>query len=258
MITAGFDIGTRVIKACIVDDGKIAGWSKSTLDDRIDKVINKTYVSALDQAGVKKSKVGKVLATGYCSEMLHGKIRPVSEALCISRAAYFFNNKIKTVIDIGGLSINIITMDDNGHLKDTISNDRCAAGSGKFLEMASEATEISMSSISSSVMISGRPCSIKSNCAVFAESEIISRINAGHSGNDIIASVLYSIASRAVTLLERISAPDDMALIGGVSKIGVLRSILEELTARKIAELPADPQIISAFGAALIAQGKTI
>jgi predicted CoA-substrate-specific enzyme activase len=258
MITAGFDIGTRVIKACVVDNWKIAGWSKSTLDDRIDKVIKKTYVSALDKAGVKKSRVEKALATGYCSEMLKGKIQPVTEALCIARAAHFFDNKIRTVIDIGGLSINIITIDDNGHLQDTISNDRCAAGSGKFLEMVSEATEISMSSISSSVMTSGRPCSIKSNCAVFAESEVISRINAGHNGNDIIASVLYSIASRAVTLLEKISAPDDMALIGGVSKIGVLRSILEELVARKITALPADPQIISAFGAALIAQGKII
>ena len=258
MITAGFDIGTRVIKACIVDNGRIAGLSKSTLEDRIDRVIKKTYTSALDKAGVKKGRVEKVLATGYCSEMLNGKIQSVSEALCISRAAHFLDKKIRTVIDIGGLSINIITIDDNGHLKDTISNDRCAAGSGKFLEMVSEATEISMSSISSSVITSGRPCSIKSNCAVFAESEVISRINAGHNGNDIIASVLYSIASRAVTLLEKISAPDEMALIGGVSKIGVLRSILEGLVAKKITALPADPQIISAFGAALIAQGKII
>ncbi len=258
MITAGFDIGTRIIKACIVDNGTIAGWSKSTLDDRIDKVIHKTYVSALDKAGVRKSKVKKVLATGYCSEMLNGKIRPVSEALCISRAAHFFDKKIRTVIDIGGLSINIITIDNNGHVRDTLSNDRCAAGSGKFLEMVSEATEIPMDSISSSVTASGRPCNIKSNCAVFAESEVISRINSGHSANDIIASVLYSIASRAVILLGKISAPDDMVLIGGVSKIGVLLSILEELAARKIAELPTDPQIISAFGAALIAQEKTI
>ncbi|KQC10144.1 MAG: hypothetical protein APR62_02110 [Smithella sp. SDB] len=258
MITAGFDIGTRVIKACIVDHGKIAGWSKSTLEDRIDKVIKKTYVSALDKAGVKKGKVEKALATGYCSEMLKGKIQPVTEALCIARATHFLDSKIRTVIDIGGLSINITTLNDKGHLQETISNDRCAAGSGKFLEMVSEATEISMSSISSSVNISGKPCNIKSNCAVFAESEVISRINAGHSSNAIIASVLYSIASRAVTLLEKISAPDDMALIGGVSKIGVLRLILEELVARKITELPADPQIISAFGAALLAQGKMI
>lgn len=256
MITAGFDIGTRVIKACIVDNGKIVGWSKSTLDDRIDKVIKKTFTSALDKAGVKQGKVEKALATGYCSEMLKGKIQPVTEPLCIARAAHFFDNKIRTVIDIGGLSINITTLDDKGHLKETISNDRCAAGSGKFLEMVSEATEIPMDSISSSVMKSGKPCNIKSNCAVFAESEVISRINAGHSVNDIIASVLYSIASRTVTLLEKISAPDDMVLIGGVSKIGVVRSILEELVVRKIAELPADPQIISAFGAALIAQGK--
>jgi predicted CoA-substrate-specific enzyme activase len=190
--------------------------------------------------------------------MLKGKIQPVSEALCISKAAYFFDDKIRTVIDIGGLSINIVTIDDNGHLKDTISNYRCAAGSGKFLEMVSKATEISLSSISLSVVTSERPCSIKSNCAVFAESEVISRINSGDDGNAIVASVLYSIASRTVTLLEKISAPDDIALIGGVSKIGVLRLILENLAARNIAELPADPQIISAFGAALIAQGKMI
>jgi len=258
MITAGFDIGTRVIKACVVDYERIIGWSKSTLDDRIDKVIKKTYASALDKASIKKGRVEKILATGYCSEMLRGKIQPVTEGLCIARAAHFFDSKIRTVIDIGGLSINIITLDDKGNVKETVSNDRCAAGSGKFLEMVSEATEIPMSSISSSVMTSGRPCSIKSNCAVFAESEVISRINAGHNVNDIIASVLYSIASRAVTLLEKINAPDDMALIGGVSKIVVLKSILEELITRKVTELPADSQIISAFGAALIAQGKMI
>lgn len=258
MITAGLDIGTRVVKACIVDNGSMVGWSKSELNDRMDKVIKKAYGSALDKAGIRKGKVEKVLTTGYCSEMLNGKIQPVSEALCISKAAHFFDDTIRTVIDIGGLSINIITIDDNGHLKDTISNYRCAAGSGKFLEMVSKATEISFSSISLSVVTAERPCSIKSNCAVFAESEVISRINAGHDGNDIIASVLYSIASRAVTLLEKISAPDDIALIGGVSKIGVLRLILENLVARNITELPADPQMMSALGAALIAQGKMI
>ena len=164
------------------------------------------------------------------------------------------NNKIRTVIDIGGLFINIVTNDENGRLVDALSNDQCAAGSGKFLEMTSEATEIPLSAISSNFLTSRKPYTIKSSCAIFAESEMISRINEGHDGNDIMASVVYSIASRAVTLLEKINAPDDVTLIGGVSKIGGLELILQELSSRKISALPADPQIISALGAALLAQ----
>jgi predicted CoA-substrate-specific enzyme activase len=256
MISAGFDIGTRVIKVCVVEDGRTAGCAKTALDGSIDIVIKKTYESALENAGVKESKIKKVLATGYGSEMLKGKIQPVPEALCVSRAAHFLNNKIRTVIDVGGLFINIVTNDENGRLADVLANDKCAAGSGKFLEMISEATEIPLSSVSSSFSTSRKPYIIKNNCAVFAESEVVSMINEGHDSNDIIASVVYSIASKAVTLLEKMNAPDDIALIGGVSQIGVLGPIIEELSSRKISALPADPQIISALGAALLAQEK--
>jgi predicted CoA-substrate-specific enzyme activase len=256
MITAGFDIGTRVVKVCVVEDGRIAGWAKDVLDDRIETVIKRTYKSALGNAGIRKRAIKKILATGYCSEMLSGKIQHVSEALCVSRAAGFLNNKLRTVIDIGGLFINIVINGENGRLVDAISNDKCAAGSGKFLEIVSEATEVPLDSVSGSVLKSRKPYVIKSNCAVFAKSEVISRINEGHDSNDIIASVVYSIASRAVTMLEKINAPDEITLIGGVSRIGAMGLIIEELSSRKITPLTADPQIISALGAALIAQGK--
>jgi predicted CoA-substrate-specific enzyme activase len=258
MITAGFDIGTRVIKVCIVDDTEILGFAKSEIETDVEKIIETIYENTLRNIGLKRRDIKKIIATGYCSELVKDAAYTISEFPCIARAAYHLDNNIRTVIDIGNLFVCVATINDNGFFDDSISNEKCATGSGGFLEMASEAIEIPFESITESALQSkaGKSYIITSSCAVFAESEIISQVNNGMDKNDIIAGVINSIVLRVVSLLEKINVRDKICLIGGVSKVEAFRLKFEEMISKKTSTLSVDPQIIAAYGAALIAQGN--
>jgi predicted CoA-substrate-specific enzyme activase len=180
----------------------------------------------------------------------------LGEAACTARAAFFLDRNVRTVIDLGGLFITVSTLDENGFLETTHVNERCAAGSGKFLEMVAEAVEVPFAAISSIAAASSQPYSFSSSCAVFAESEIISQVNAGMKSSDVLAGVIKAIASKTASLIESAGANDNIVLIGGLSKVAAVREMLTGLTGRKMMTLPIDSQLIAAFGAALIAQGK--
>jgi (R)-2-hydroxyacyl-CoA dehydratese activating ATPase len=257
MISAGFDIGTRFIKACIIEGTEILGFAMSEVDREMGKLIKGVYKKALEISCVSKSNVKKILATGYGSTLVRytGSTLPV--APCIARAVNTINKNIRIVVDVGGLFINIISIDEHGFITDSFTNDRCAAGSGKFLEMVSEAVDVPFMSISDCALSSNNPYGINSSCAVFAESEIISQVNSGRDGCDIMAGVLTSIATRAVTLLGRTDMPGDIALCGGISKIPAFSIIFQRLIEKHVHVLPLDLQIIAAYGAALIAGGES-
>ena len=180
----------------------------------------------------------------------------LGEAACTARASFFLDCNVRTVIDMGGLFITVSTIDQNGFLETTNVNERCAAGSGKFLEMVAEAVGVPFTMISSLASQSTQPYSFSSNCAVFAESEIISQVNAGMKSSDVLAGVIRAVASKAASLIDGAGAEDSIALIGGLAKIPAVREMVSELTGRKMITLPIDGQSVAAFGAALLPQGK--
>jgi predicted CoA-substrate-specific enzyme activase len=253
MISAGFDIGTRYVKACIVDEARILGFAIGEADREMGRLIKGIYKKALEISGVTKRNVKKIMATGYGSTLVRYTGQTIPEAPCIARAVNTVNKNVRIVVDVGGLFINIICIDERGLIGDSFTNDRCAAGSGKFLEMVSEAVDVPFMSISDCALSSDNPYSISSSCAVFAESEIISQVNSGREGSDIVAGVLTSIAARAATLLGRIDLTGDIALCGGISKIPAFRIIFQRLIGKDVVMLPLDHQVITAYGAALLA-----
>ncbi len=258
MITLGYDVGTRFVKTCIVENENILGASVSETGGNIKKTIDETTQAALKAAGLKKRKIKSTCATGYGANFVKRASYAINEEVCIAKAAYRIDKNIKTVIDTGGLFINVASLNGDGTLEDATQNDKCAAGSGKFLEIISEAVRIPISSISESALKSSTPYALTNSCAVFAESEVITQVNAGTDSSDIIAGIIYSIASKIETLVNRIEAKDKMAVVGGVAKIDAFRIILEKVLKKEFVDLPIDYQIAAAYGAALYAQDMPV
>lgn len=254
MISAGIDVGTRFVKACIVKDGEVLGWAGQDVSRDIDRVIAGVYKKALEQAGIKKRQVKKLVSTGYGAKLVKKTSFTMSSDRCAAKGAFALDPTIRTVLDCGGLFLTVTAIDEKGVFERALSNDKCAAGSGKFLEMSAQAIEIPFSSISQYAELSREPYVISSNCAVFAESEVITQVNHGRNNTDIIAGVLHSIAGRAATLFERIQAQDNVALGGGLAAVPAFADRFEQMTERKTVSLPMPPQNLGAFGAALMAQ----
>jgi predicted CoA-substrate-specific enzyme activase len=258
VITAGFDIGTRFHKICLVEDGRIIASSCREAGRNPGREIRSAYLALLDSTGLKPRSVARSIATGHGAGLVDFAAYELSDAACIARAVSSADPSIRTVIDVGALFIRIVSIDENGFLDDSTVNDPCAAGSGKFLELVSEALEIPFKAISERASLSRRPYAITSACAVFAESEVISQLNAGIPSEDIMAGVVQSIISKVLTLLVKAGASEcgRTALTGGVSELPLFREQLARSSGRDLAELPIDARIAPAYGAALLAQGR--
>lgn len=256
MITAGFDIGTRFVKVCVVDGQSVLGYAVEEAGKDMRKIIRNAYKKALERSGVKKRAVERRMSTGYGSALVKKADAAVPEAPCLARAMHALNPGVRLAVDVGGLFINVIGVNPKGFVDGALTNDKCAAGSGKFLEMVSETLSVPFKSISDLALRSNSPYAINSQCAVFAESEIISQVNGGRDGGDILAGVIKSIVTRAVTLIERSDSSGQVALCGGISRLPAFRVMFERMI-KSDAYLPhMDPQIIAAYGAALLAEGR--
>jgi predicted CoA-substrate-specific enzyme activase len=256
MISAGFDLGTRFIKICLIEGNKIISTEIAESGRGIKKIIDQTFRKACQKINLKEKEVQKKIATGYGADLLKKVDHRLSIFPCLTKAAYQINPEIKTILDLGSLFINIALGDGQGFVESSISNDLCAAGSGKFLETIAQALDIPFSSLSKFIGESKNPYQIKSLCAVFAESEVISQINLGKSSPDLIAGVIDSILSRANTLLEKIGSPEPIFLVGGLTKVESISKFFRQQTGKKVLKTSLDAQFIAAYGAALIGQGR--
>ncbi|HON58126.1 MAG TPA: acyl-CoA dehydratase activase [Smithella sp.] len=256
MITAGVDVGTRFIKVALTDGASLCGFACAEMGPRFDAIIRSLLKETRCQAGVGRWGIRKIIATGFGGHLVKQAAFTLSEAACASRAAFFLAPNVRTVVDMGGLFITVSTLNPNGFLETARINERCAAGSGKFLEMVAEAVGVPFEQITFRASSSTNPYTFVSNCAVFAESEIISQINAGMKSEDVLAGTINAVVSKAASLLDGAGAQDDIALIGGLSTLPIVRQRLSELTGRNMLTLSVDAQAVAAFGASLLAQGK--
>ena len=253
MITLGFDIGTRYIKACVVRDEKILGYSIRESGRNIREIIDKALEESLHSAGLKKSRIKKTVSTGYGASLIREADRHIGIGQCLSQACWTLNRNSTSIVDIGGLFIHVIRIDAHGKPVDSCENETCAAGSGKFLEIISGSMDIPLSSISETALRSSSPQFLTASCAVFAESEIVSLSNQGVSKSDLISGILQSIASRVTGYAGRVDTGSGMVISGGVVKVDAFKTILEKSMNREIRRIQIDPQITGAYGAALIA-----
>ncbi len=259
MIVAGIDIGSLTGK-CVI----IRGAQKFGMDDILSTSITHTrvkpattativYEDALTKANLKKSEVKFIVGTGYGRIRIPFADENISEISCHGRGASYYLPNVRTVIDVGGQDSKVIRVNEFGKLVDFTMNDKCAAGTGRFLEVMAKALETTLDQMGPLALESTSPAMISAQCSVFAETEVVSLIADGVPVKDIISGLTESIASRIVSLVNRIGLREDVTITGGVAKnIGVVDRIEKKLNL-KLKTVPI-PQLIGAFGAAIFAK----
>ncbi|MBU5668728.1 2-hydroxyglutaryl-CoA dehydratase [Peptoniphilus sp. MSJ-1] len=253
--TMGVDIGSTASKSIILKDGKEI-ISTSVIDVGAGtsgpaRTIKKT----LEESGLKREDISYIMATGYGRNSLEEADFQMSELSCHAKGAYFLFPNVRTIIDIGGQDAKALKIGDNGMLENFVMNDKCAAGTGRFLDVIAKVLEVDISELEELDKKSTKDVTISSTCTVFAESEVISQLASGTQIQDIVKGIHDSIASRVGSLAKRVGLNDDVVFTGGVAlNKGMVRA-LEENTGHKINTSPLC-QLNGALGAALFGYQK--
>ncbi len=252
MITAGVDVGAITAKAAICRDGSLL--ATSVIQAGYDRAAAALQVldQALAGAGLARDEVACLVATGYGRVQVPGAQRTVTEITCHARGAYFLCPDVRTVIDIGGQDSKVIAVGAAGRVLDFVMNDKCAAGSGRFLEVMARALEVDVADFGALALSAPRRAKISSTCTVFAESEVVTHLAAGVPRDEIAAGIHEAIATRIATMAGRIGVQDVVVLTGGVARNAGVARMLEEKLGHHVV-VPEQAQLAGAIGAALIA-----
>lgn len=253
MITAGIDAGAATTKAVLLRDREIVGYRISATAFDFLTSAGKIYDELLLAFDIDKNDVEKVYATGYGRNSISFADKGISEITAHARGVCFLYPEVRGIIDVGGQDSKIIVVDD-GNVTDFLMNDKCAAGTGKFLEYTAKALEVPIEDLGTLALASSHPAGITSMCTVFAESEVISLRARGIAKEDIAAGLIASVAQRVVVMAKRMALTDHIAFVGGVAKnVGMKAALEKELEVTLF--VPSEPQITGALGAAISAQG---
>lgn len=252
MILAGIDAGSRAIKIVLIDkDRNIIAQGSHDQGIHQEEITNQLLNMLLEEKGYSRKDLAKITATGYGRDLISFADKTISEITCHAKGVHHLVPNVRTVIDIGGQDSKLIKLDANGSIEDFIMNDRCAAGTGCFLEVVANRLGVNLETLAKMASQSSNPAVISSMCVVFAETEIIGLLASGTEPKDIVAGVQKSIASRIKSMAGRnINTP--IIFTGGVAMIPSMVNALESVLAKPIAIAP-QPQFTGALGAAILA-----
>lgn len=254
MITVGLDIGSITAKAAVLRDGGILAVRIIRTGYHVKNAGEQLFEGIVSGLGLNPTDIQKVVATGYGRNSIPFADQAVTEITCHAAGARFMNPSVRSVIDIGGQDSKVILLDETGRVRDFAMNDKCAAGTGRFLEVMARALEAEIADFGEMSAAADRPASISSLCTVFAESEVISLIARGESRENIIAGIHDAIASRVSAMAGRIRLLPAVMMTGGVARNGGVVRSLEKKVGHPLVVTP-NAQLTGAIGAALIAAG---
>ncbi len=248
----GVDIGSRTIKSAIYDGERIVATAVSDTGATPKENAAKLIADLLDKCEIKKSDLKRTLATGYGRNYFEGADVVNSEIICHAAGVAHLFPSAQTIIDIGGQDSKMIRTNAAGKVLDFAMNDRCAAGTGKFIEMVARTLDVALDQVGDIALTTEDSCEISSMCAVFAESEIIGLLHKGVPTNVILRGVFKSVARRTIGLSGRVGVRPEIVFTGGVAQNkGVLQALEHEFGVE--IHVPPKPQITGAMGAAIIA-----
>jgi (R)-2-hydroxyacyl-CoA dehydratese activating ATPase len=244
---AGIDIGSRTIKLAVLEDGRLVFSCKS---------VTSHNPLATAQELMNSTEFDVITATGYGRHLIKGHLGcPVlSEITAFALGSRFFASDCGSILDIGGQDTKAIALDGEGRMNKFEMNDKCAAGTGRFLEVMATALGYTLEEFSRAALGAGKAVKINSMCTVFAESEVVSLTAQGALRDEVALGIHKAIVSRSAGLLKRIAPPGKVFFAGGVALNNCVRMLLENEMARPVF-VPPDPQIVGAVGAALSAAG---
>jgi predicted CoA-substrate-specific enzyme activase len=249
----GIDFGSTTAKTVILDrQGHIVASSVSHKGSVSDEGAKTSIAEALATAGITQSDIARTVSTGYGRRMLDMADKSYTEITCHARGAVAMIPEARLVIDIGGQDSKVIAVDANGLVSQFAMNDRCAAGTGKFLEALARAVQVPLESMGPMALEARDNLVISSMCATFAETEVISLLAEGKSKPEVLGAVHAAIASRTVGLVARVGKREPIVMTGGVAQNVAAVHYIEAALEVKLC-IPPNPQIAGAYGAALIA-----
>lgn len=252
MYTLGIDIGSASSKAVVLKDGKDVCFSLVVQSGTGTTGPERLLTQLFEKKPIRREDITRTIVTGYGRYSLDSADGQISEISCQAKGIHFLLPSARTVLDIGGQDVKAISVGSRGNVQAFYMNDKCAAGTGRFIDTMAKVMEIDVCEMGHYDAKSTEPAVVSSTCTVFAESEVISLLAQQKKKEDIIRGVHRSVVSRALGLLYRTNMMEDFVLTGGVAQnSGVLRALREEL--QKPVYVTENPQITAAIGAALFA-----
>ncbi|HNY50213.1 MAG TPA: acyl-CoA dehydratase activase [Smithella sp.] len=255
MITAGCDIGSLTAKAVILKEGKILASEVILASAQPEKSATDVMKRALEKAGIKMEDIQYCVGTGYGRKHIPFMNSEESEIACHARGAVWQVPTARTVVDIGGQDAKAIRVDEKGNVERYVYNDKCASGTGRFLEIIADSLDIKLDDMGSISEKATEKLTLSNQCVVFAETEIISLVNDGKEIADIVHALHQAVANRAASLARSILVESDAVMTGGVAKNCGMFGALERALGVKLHKVEY-PQINGALGAALFAADK--
>jgi predicted CoA-substrate-specific enzyme activase len=253
MLVAGCDVGSLTAKALLMEDGSILSGEVRRVKPRPELSAREVMEEALRKAGRRWEEVAYCVGTGYGRVRIPFAQENVSEISCHGKGAQWLVPSARTVIDIGGQDCKVIRVDGEGRLVNFVMNDKCAAGTGRFLELMARTLGVGVEELGRLSLSSSRPVPITNLCTVYARSEVLFHLAEGARAEDLAAGINQAMASRVKALASRVGVEREVVLSGGVAKNeGVVR-YLGEMLGVPLVRLEFDPQLVGALGAALFA-----
>jgi predicted CoA-substrate-specific enzyme activase len=245
----GIDAGSTTCKAvAAAADGTMAAWRIEPAHPLIEEQAARMVDELRSETG--RGETWPVVATGYGRKLIRGATKNITEITCHAGGIFRELGWQGTLVDIGGQDTKVIVIGPNGRAVDFMMNDKCAAGTGRFLEHAAVRLDVSIDEIGARALATDGEESISSTCTVFAESEIISLVAHGATVDAILRGLHRSLVSRVVAMIRSVGLRPPLMLSGGVARNAAVRALLEEATGETV-NLPEHPQLMGAYGAAL-------
>jgi bzd-type benzoyl-CoA reductase Q subunit len=255
-LSAGVDVGSVSSQAVILVDGELYAYSNMRTGSDSPKSAENAMNWALENTGMTLKDIHYIIGTGYGRVNVAFANRTITEIACHARGGNFmYGNSIRTLLDMGGQDCKAISCDEKGKVTNFLMNDKCAAGTGRGMEVMADLLSVSIEEVGDlSFQIDEEPEPVSSTCVIFAKTEATGLLRAGWPKNKVIAAYCSAMAHRVVTLLEKINVEKDFAITGGIAKnIGVVNRLQDEIGI-EILKTDYDTQIAGALGAALFAK----
>ncbi|MFC9553458.1 acyl-CoA dehydratase activase [Rhodococcus sp. NPDC056960] len=249
----GVDLGSTSAKAVILDGSAAFLGASAVQMGAVSRAgMRQAIDDALGRASVASSQITATISTGYGRRLVPGIGRTFTEITCHARGVAALCPGVRLIVDIGGQDSKVIAVDDEGLVEDFAMNDRCASGTGRFFEVLARAIECEVEELADLAMSGDKNLEVSSMCATFAETEIVSLLASGCERTDIAASVHRAVSARTLGLIAQVGKKTPVVMTGGVAKNAAAVHFLSSALGVRV-DVPPDPQITGAYGAALLA-----
>lgn len=257
MPVAGLDMGSLTTKVVILEDNQVLSWRVIAAAEEGEMEARRALEDALSGSGFSLEDLSYIVVTGAGRKSVTFAHKNRAPASCLARGISRLFPSVRTVIDVGAETCTVVSVSDTGTLNDSMGNERCASGTGVFLETMAKLMHMPLEEMATASLEARGVAEISNMCAIFAEQEVISHVHREPPTpmNDIIAGIHTSMATRVGGLAKRVGIKEDVAFTGGVAKnIGFARTLEEDLRVKLT--IPDEPQLIAALGAACVARDE--